>query len=139
MSAEENRAALAEAVANWNAGRYEEYLLFYAPDVVLQGFLPGLPPGREGARLFYSPIWAAYPNSQLTMHATIAEGEMLACRFSLQGVQHDVFMGIPPQGQSIHVGGQTIMRFADSQCVERWNQVDMLGWFQQLGVIATPA
>jgi len=139
MPAEENKSALTDAIRNWNAGQYEAYLNFYAADVILHGFAPGLPPGREGARAFYSVIWAAYPNSQITVQGIITEGELLACRFSLTGVQQGVFMGVPPQGQSIQVDGQTTMRFSGGKCAERWNQTDMLGWLQQLGVIALPA
>lgn len=139
MHAEENKAALAKAIQHWNAGRYEEYLQFYAPDVILHGFAPGLPPGRAGAKAFYSTVWAAYPNAQLAIHELVAEGDMLACRFSMDGTQQGVFMGIPPQDKLIRVEGQTMMRFAGGQCVERWNQVDMLGWLQQLGVIAMSA
>jgi predicted ester cyclase len=139
MPAEDNKAALAEAIQHWNAGRYEEYLQFYAPDVILHGFAPGLPPGREGAKAFYSTVWAAYPNAQLTIDTVVAEGDMLACRFSMAGTQQEVFMGAPPPDKPLHVQGQTMMRFAGGQCVERWNQVDMLGWLQQLGVIALPA
>lgn len=135
MSAEENRSALLDAVRDWNAGRYQEYLDFYAPDVVLHGYAPGLPPGSEGAEAFYRTVWAAYPDSQLAVHAVIVEDDLLACRYTLQGAQQGVFMGAPPQGQSMQVEGQTIMRMKDGKCVERWNQADMLSWMQQLGII----
>ena len=139
MPPSENRSALTEAIRNWNAGHYEAYLNFYAPDVVLHGFAPGLPPGRAGAEAFYSALWAAYPNSQITIHTIISEGDLLACRFSLTGVQQGIFMGSRAAGRKSASGRQTMMRFSGGQCVERWNQTDMLGWLQQLGVVAMPA
>jgi predicted ester cyclase len=48
-------------------------------------------------------------------------------------------MGIPPTRKQIEVFGITIIRFAGGKWVERWNQVDMLGWLQQLGAIPAPA
>ncbi len=44
-------------------------------------------------------------------------------------------MGIPPTGKSMKCTGITNLKFHDGNCVERWNQVDLLGMLHQLGAI----
>jgi predicted ester cyclase len=84
-------------------------------------------------------MWAAFPHSRLMIDDLILEGDKLASRFRVQAMHRGEFMGIPPTGKNIEVHGMTIIRFAGGKWVERWNQVDMLGWLQQLGAIPAPA
>ncbi|MCK6627049.1 MAG: ester cyclase [Anaerolineae bacterium] len=139
MSTTENKAILQRAIANWNSGSLVAYLELYNADVVLHGFPPGLPPGIQGAKLFYEGLWAAFPNPRLTLDDVMAEGDKVVCRFNMQATHQGEFMGIPPTGKGVKVSGITILRFSDGKCIERWNQADMMGWLQQLGAIPTPA
>jgi predicted ester cyclase len=132
---EENKAVLRRAKGRWNHGDLDGYLELYDPNVVLHGFLPGLPAGLEGARQFYSGMWAAFPSPRLTFEDMISEEDRVAVRFTMQATQRGNFMGIPPTGQEIALSGITILRFAGNKCVERWNVGDMLGLMQQLGVV----
>lgn len=138
MTTTANRAAFERAIDAWNAGSLARYLDLYDANVLLHGFPPGLPPGREGAQAFYAGIWAAFPGSQLVIHQLVEQDDFLACRYSLHVTHTGEFMGVPPTGRSIEVDGQTMLRFAGGRCVERWNQADMLGWLQQLGAIPMP-
>lgn len=139
MSTVENKAILQRAIDNWNSGSLAAYLELYNTDVVLHGFPPGLPPGVQGAKLFYEGLWAAFPNPRLTLDEVMAEGDKVVCRFNMEATHKGEFMGIPPTGKGVKVSGITILRFSDGKCIERWNQVDMLGWLQQLGAIPAPA
>lgn len=138
MSTTVNQAVFAEAIDNWNRGDLAAYMEIYDADVALHGFSPELPPGRDGARLFYDSLWAGFARPRLTIQDVIAEGDKLACRFLLEATHTGAFMGIPPTGKTIQVSGMTILRFEGGRCVERWNQADMLGWLQQLGAMPTP-
>lgn len=135
MAASEERVAFDRAIDNWNRGDLAAYLELYDADVVLHGFAPGLPAGVAGARAFYEGVWAAFPGSRLVIDDVVQEGDKLACRFRVQLVHQGEFMGVPPTGKTLEVGGMTMLRFAGGRCVERWNQADMLGWLQQLGAI----
>ena len=137
MSIDVNRAALAQAIENWNRGNLAAYTEIYDPNVVLHGFPPDLPPGRAGAKLFYDGLWAGFARPRLLIQDVIAEGDQLACRFEMEATHTGGFMGIPPTGKTIQVSGMTILRFVGGRIVERWNQVDMLGWLQQLGAVPT--
>jgi len=128
----------AAAIENWNRGDLAAYLEIYDTNVALHGFAPDLPPGREGARLFYAGLWAGFARPRLIIQDVIGDGDRLACRFQMEATHTGAFMGIPPTGKSIQISGMTILRFEGGRCVERWNQADMLGWLQQLGAIPTP-
>jgi predicted ester cyclase len=43
-----------------------------------------------------------------------------------------------PTGKKIALGGITIYRLTDGRIVEAWEQLDMLGMWQQLGVVELP-
>lgn len=131
---EENKTALQRALDDWNRGNLEGHLELYDPNIVLHGYPPDLPPGVEGARVFYRGLWSAFPNPRLTFEDVITEGAQVAIRFNLRATHKGDFMGIQPTGKDVTVPGITILRFAGGRCVERWNIVDMLGLMQQLGV-----
>lgn len=135
MSTAANEAVFQRAVNNWNDGNLTAYLDLYDAQVILHGLPPGLPPGREGVKLFYDGLWEAFPQPRLIIQDVIMADDRLACRFQMEGNHQGAFMGIPPTGKSIQVSGMTILRFVGGKCVERWNQTDMLGWLQQLGAI----
>ena len=115
--------------------RRSEYLEFYAEDVVLHGYPPDLPPGREGAAIFYQMIWSAFPDAAVTVHEILEEGDRIAALYSLQGTHRGDFMGIPASDATINVPGMTIIRFEDNRFAERWNVLEQLTMLQQLGAV----
>lgn len=138
MPAAQNRAALERAVANFNnMAHRERYLDLYDAKLAFYGVGPG-PMDLEGTGQFYRGLWAAFPDGQLTIDDVVTEGEKLACRFAFPATHRGDFLGIPPTGKRITLAGNTILRFANGKCVERWNNADMLGLLQQLGAVPTP-
>ncbi len=135
MSTAQIKAIFQQAIDHWNNGSLAAYLELYDAQIVLHGFPPGLPPGVAGATLFYEGVWRAFPNPQLMIDQVVVEGDVLACRYRLQAIHQDEFMGVPATGNAVLVPGMTMLRFADGKCIERWNQADMLGWLQQLGAV----
>ncbi len=69
----------------------------------------------------------------------VTEGEKLACRFTFRGSHRGAFLGVPPTGKQVTMAGITVLHFVNGKCVERWNNADMLGLMQQLGVVPPPA
>ena len=135
MSTAMNQAGFLTAIQYWNNGDLAAYLTLYDANVALHGFAPDLPPGREGARLFYEGIWAAFPRPRLIIQDIVMDADKLACRFQMEATHTGMFMGIPPTNKTVQVTGMTMLRFVDGRCVERWNQADLFGWLQQLGAI----
>lgn len=48
-------------------------------------FPPGLPPGREGLKIFINVFHAAFPDGHLTIDQMIAEGDTVATRLTFHG------------------------------------------------------
>jgi steroid delta-isomerase-like uncharacterized protein len=137
VSTEENKAVLRRAIERWNEGDLASYLELYNPEVVLHGY-QGMEPGLESVKRFYEAFWSAFPASQITLEDVFAEGDEVACRFTLRAAHGGGFNGIPATGRRVELKGITILRLADGRCVERWNQADFMGMLRQLGAVPAP-
>lgn len=98
----------------------------------------GLPPGPAGVKQLIGPYRVAFPDVQITIDAQVAEGELVATRYTLRGTHRGALMGIPPTGKQVTMAGMTIARVVDGKMVEGWVNYDALGLLQQLGVVGAP-
>ena len=82
-------------------------------------------------------IRAAFPDSHHTIEDLIAEGDKVVTRFTWRGTHRGEFMGVPPTGRHVAVGGIWIHRVEDGRIVEgrEWGQLDWLGLLRQLGAV----
>ncbi len=136
MSARADPDLIEAARQQFNAGDVQGYVeTLYAPHALIHYWPPALPPGWEGAKLFYARFAAAFPDVALTFDDVIQEGDRVAIRYQVAMTQRGEFQGIPPTGKRVTMTGITILRFAEGKVVERWGESDFLGLLQQLGVI----
>jgi predicted ester cyclase len=136
---EANEASLRRAVAAFNdPGGRDRFLDLYGPDVVLHGYPAGVE-GREGARRFYSQLWAAFPDARLELEETIANDDRLAARYTLTGIQTKDFYGAPMAGGSTKIEGMTWLHFRDGQAVEVWQVSGTLDTLTRLSARAARA
>jgi steroid delta-isomerase-like uncharacterized protein len=132
---EDNNGVLfIRAIADWNKGDLDSYLLMYAPSVVIHG-IPGVEAGIESAKKFYGGFHRAFPDTQILVEDLFTRADKLACRVTVSGTHKAEFMGIPATDKFIKFTGITILKFLAGKCTERWNQADFLGMLQQLGAI----
>jgi steroid delta-isomerase-like uncharacterized protein len=122
----------------WNTGNLAALDEMVAPEATL--YVPGNPQpmDRESWKGFYAPFYAAFPGLRLTIDDLIAEEDKVVVRFTFQGTHQGELMGIPPTGKDVRAGGITIVRIAGGKMVEHWEEFDMLGILQQLGVVPPP-
>lgn len=81
----------------------------------------------------------AFPDIQVAIADTVAEGEKIALRFTFTGTHSAKFLGVEATGRKITWDGLAIMRFQDGLMIERWNMADALRLFDQLGLVPQPA
>ena len=79
---------------------------------------------------------AAFPDLQVTVEDQIAEDDRVVTRFSARGTHCGPFVGVPATGRPVTVTAIHIHRVADGKIAELWEQIDLLGVLQQLGVMA---
>ena len=108
---------------------------YFSPDLTDHALPPGLPPGREGRKIFASALLAAFPDLQVDVEDLVAEGEKLVTRYSVRGTHKGDLMGIPATGKEISITGIAVDRFENRLSVEHWEIIDQLGLMQQLGVV----
>jgi len=144
MSEHENRRALETALEHFQKGfrdpaAAEPYFEIYQPGLVLHDFPPGVET-IEGLRGMYGEIWAALPDGRLDVLDVIADGDRVACRVRITGTHTGgELLGVPATGGPIEVNAQTILRFEDGRCTERWQAQDSLGLLEQLGALPAAA
>jgi steroid delta-isomerase-like uncharacterized protein len=136
MSTETNKATVRRMFEQvWNEHRLDLVEEFFSEDVILHS--AGLPTssGLETLREATAMGLNAFPDQQLTIEGEIAEGDIVAVRWTATGTHKGELMGIPPTGKQFTHAGMTFYRLANAKIVETWFLADSLGQMQQLGVI----
>lgn len=94
--------------------------------------------GPAGARQFDAVLKQAFPDYQATVEGQIAEGDLVATRWTGRGTHRGPFRGIPATGKPITLAGMTFFRIANGKLVEGWTNIDLAGVLQQIGAMPTP-
>ena len=108
-----------------------------APDFVEHEEFPGLPPGKEGVKVFTTMFRSAFPDLKAEAHDILQDGNKVAARVRFSGTHQGEFMGIPATGKSFDVQVIDIIEFQDGKAVAHWGVMDEMKMMQQLGVIPT--
>lgn len=94
---------------------------------------PGRPGTLEGLQQLRELTLAGFPDFEVRVEETIAEGDLVAVRLTQTGTHEGTFMGIPPTGRRATWTTMAHLRVADGRVVERWGVVDGLALMRQLG------
>jgi steroid delta-isomerase-like uncharacterized protein len=92
----------------------------------------------EGVVEFARALRAAYPDYELLHRDTAADGGRVAVRWEFTGTNHGELLGVPATGRRVRVSGIDWFHVADGRITEMWQEFDVMGWMQQLGVIPAP-
>ena len=119
-----------------NAHDVDGFCEYLADDFVEHETAPGLEPTKEGVRQFFQMYMAAFPDLGFKVEDMLSSGDKVVARFRAIGTQTGEFMGMPPTGRSVDVGGIDIIRFGDDGLAhEHWGLFDAMAMMQQLGAI----
>jgi steroid delta-isomerase-like uncharacterized protein len=91
--------------------------------------------GKEGFRAFVTTYQTGFPDGTITIDEQIAEGDVVATRWTGRGTHTGELMGMPPTGREITIAGMTYARIADGKAREVWIIWDTLAMMQQLGAV----
>ena len=136
MSAEENKAIVRrifeDIINNRDMNVVDE---LFATNYVFHGPSGQELHGPDAFKQIISQPHTAYPDFHITAEDMIVEGDKVVCRFTSQGTHKGMLRGIAPTNKQVKVTGIVIYRIVDGKIVEHWENMDMLGIMQQLGVV----
>ena len=106
---------------------------------------PGLPvPDADRdthIQIIAGGMFTAFPDLHVTIYDMLAEGDMVAVRWSFSGTHKGELPGnppLPPTGKKIEVQALAIHRVVGDKLAETWVNFDVMGMMIQLGVIPPP-
>ena len=132
---EENKAAIRRlGVEVFNKGNLAVIDELIATNYVAHG--PGGQEfkGPEGVKQLVTVLRTAFPDIHTKIDDMVAEGDMVAIRFTYQGTFKGEYMGMAPTGKQFTFTEAVFHRMEGGRQVEVWSYFDQLSFYQQLGV-----
>jgi predicted ester cyclase len=87
---------------------------------------------------FLAGFVEGFPDLQITIENSVAEGDLVAQRVHFEGTHKGEFQGLPPTNRRVTFSGLELNRFVDGRVAEHWFQLDALTLLQQLGLVVVP-
>ena len=122
----------------WNKGRAEAIDEMFAVDGVANGLSDekGEPlRGPEDFKPFFYKFREAFPDIEVVVEDTVAEGDKVAARCRVRGTHQGDNLGVAATQKPVEFTGIAIVRIENGKIVEAWNNFDFMSMFQQLGAI----
>jgi steroid delta-isomerase-like uncharacterized protein len=86
----------------------------------------------NGVKQWLEQQWNAFPDLTIIDYFTVAQGDIVAARWSARGTSQGNFLNLPPTGKSIEYTGVSMYRIEDGKIAEIWETRNTLGIMQQL-------
>lgn len=136
---EENKALLCRWFEEvWNKGREEAIDEMFAEDGIAHGLADESGADLRGPteyKPFFKRFRTAFPDIEVVVEDTIAEGDKVAARCTVRGTHQADSLGFVATNQSVQFTGITIVRLSQGKIAEAWNNFDFMSMFQQLGAL----
>jgi steroid delta-isomerase-like uncharacterized protein len=140
MSSDQNKTIVRRALEEPWKGNLDVVDELIARDYV--GHDPANPEplrGPAGVKEFISTYRSAYPDARVTVEQQLAEGDMVATRWTGRGTHEGDLLGVAPTGKRVTITGITFSRLKDGKIVEEFQNWDTFGMMQQLGAVHAAA
>ena len=140
MSSEQNKTIVRRALEEPWKGNLDVVDELIARDYV--GHDPANPEplrGPAGVKEFVATYRAGFPDARVTVEQQLAEGDMVATRWTGRGTHEGDLLGVAPTGKRVTITGITFSRLKDGKIVEEFQNWDTFGMMQQLGAVHAAA
>lgn len=91
--------------------------------------------GIEAVKGFITALFHTFPDFHVALEDVLADGDKFMIRSIVSGTFENDFAGIPPTGKHANWNGMGIYRVAEGRIVECWEELELLGGWQRLGVL----
>ncbi len=92
-------------------------------------------PGLSGYQRFLGHLFEAFPDDKVSIELLTADADVVSYRATENGTHKAEFLKIPATGKHATWTEIQFFRISNGKVVEHWVDVDIFGWFQQLGII----
>jgi steroid delta-isomerase-like uncharacterized protein len=133
MPAEDPKAVIRRWVEAWNAQDLDAAEELLAPEFVRHDANLRDVVGPQAERQHIADDLAAFPDLHFEIKQLIAEGDLVAARYLVQGTHRGEFLGIPGSGRPVTIQAVESYRLAGGKLADQWVVLDALGQLQQLG------
>ena len=136
---EQNKALIRNYLKELDNKNFEIFNEAYAPDAKI--YFPSNssePMSLEQSVPMVKSFCAAFPDISHSIEELIAVGDKVILRAIDRGTHQGEFSGIPATEKKIEFGVLVIFRVEDGKIVEAWEEFEMLGLMQQLGMELKP-
>ena len=119
----------------WNRGNAGAVERLLAPDAILHNLdeQGGDAHGPQGFLVFWSRFRSAFPDTVVTMHETVQNGDMVAGRWTAKGTHRGDQLGFAATNRQVEFPGMSLVILRNGKVVEAWNLYDVMGMMRQLG------
>ncbi len=138
MSTEGNKAVIRRIFDSLNQKDVAIMDELCTPDMVYHD--PANPQVRslEDFKQWFTGLSAAFPDLHFSLEDILAEGDLVAYRYTLRATHSGSWRGAAATGKPITVTAIAISRIREGKSAELWANTDALGLVQQLGLIPAP-
>ena len=136
---EENKALIRRWFEEvWNKGREAAIDEMFAAEGIAHGLADETGNDLRGPhdyKPFFRKFRSAFPEIEVLVEDTVAEGDKVAARCLVRGKHQSDSLGFAATGQSTEFTGITIVRVEEGKIVEAWNNFDFMTMYRQLGAL----
>ena len=122
----------------WNHGRADAISEMLAADAIVHGLSDDAAKplrGPAGFLPFHAQFREAFPQIEVIVEDTIAEGDKVVARCSVKGKHTGDSLGFKATQATAEFTGIAIVRVKDGKIIEAWNNFDFMKMYKQLGAI----
>ena len=122
----------------WNQGREEVIDELFAAEGIAHGLADeagNALRGPQDFKPFFRKFRSAFPEMEVRVEDTVAEGDKVAARCLVRGKHQSDSLGFAATGQATEFTGITIVRIENGKIVEAWNNFDFMTMYKQLGAL----
>jgi predicted ester cyclase len=128
----DSKKVVKEFWASYGRGNLDATWEAYVADDIVIHSPAGYELDRESWLVDEKALWAAFEDIEAKVLDQVAEGDMVASRWSLSGRQTAEFMGVSSRGGTATLTGILFDRIRDDKIAEHWAEVGLSHFLQVL-------
>lgn len=113
-------------------GNWDLFNELFADDFVDHTPQPGVTADKDGVRILYKALRAAFPDFHAKIHWQSADGDLVTTYKIYFGTHQGSFLGIAPTGRQIHFETVDAMRVRNGRITDHWGVGNLYSLVQQL-------